>query len=515
VIEKGVVGMAGSIKARNLGDEYQALFFWLKACEMISDHSNILSISFEGSEIKSLDDVVIKYKQPIRDRNGQLILKEYYQVKFHVDYRDYITIENLMDPNFINASKYSFFQKVKDAYEILNAGDQIGNAMFVTPWAIHPDDEMAKLKLIDALDGSFRLENLFDGKQRSNASKLRKSLREHLEISDDEELEKILSRIRIWCNFQSIEILSRMLNSQLISVGLKPIDFTQRSNLYISLLRRLFEEGREEFFKEQLIQICKDEGLWQGNNIMQTDELPVGIRSFYRKAESMENETSSMICLLDYFNGRYLKGEYDWNKNVKESIDNFVNREFVEGCSYCLYLDTHSSVAFTIGHLLDPKSGVSAVPIQKGLRGRTIWRPESKTLENYTMWQVDHEIINDYGQDIVVIIEMTHTAYADVKRYIEENQMSVKTIFRFYFDKGTSYNVIQDGFHAMQLANEISRVLNSQEKGDRMKPYHIFGSGPNGFWFFLGQLSRSFGNLSLYEYDFEVTKDYTPAIELP
>ncbi|WP_185805425.1 SAVED domain-containing protein [Bacillus canaveralius] len=508
--------MAGSIKARNLGDEYQALFFWLKVCEMISDYSNISSISFESSEIKSLDDVVIKYKEPVRDRKGQLILAEYYQVKFHMDYRGHITVDNLMDPKFINASKYSFLQKVKEAHDILNASDKLGNAMFVTPWAIHPDDELAKLKLIDALDGSFRMENLFDGKQKSNASKLRKRLREHLGITDDTHLENVLSRIRIWSNFQSIEILSRMINSQLISVGLKPFDFTQRSNPYISLLRRLFEEGKVEFFRDQLIQICKDEGLWQGNNIMLKEELPVGIRSFYRKAENMESETSSMVCLLDYFNGRYLKDEYDWNKNVKDSINNFVNRDLIEGKSYRIYLDTHSSLAFTAGHFLDPKSGVSAVPIQKGLKGRDIWRPESKTsIEIDTMWQFDQEIINQNGQNVVIIIEITHAAYADVKRYIDENQMSVKSVFRFYFKIGTSYNVIQDGFHAMQLANEISKVLNGQEKEDRIKHYHFFGSGPNGFWFFLGQLSRSFGNLSLYEHDFEITKDYMLSIQLP
>lgn len=100
--------MADSIKARNLGDDYQILFFWLKACEMLSDYSNIGEISYEDSEIKSLDDVVVSYKEPIKDTSGNLIYKEYYQVKYHVDYRGHITADNLMNPKFINATKHSF-----------------------------------------------------------------------------------------------------------------------------------------------------------------------------------------------------------------------------------------------------------------------------------------------------------------------------------------------------------------------------------------------------------------------
>lgn len=508
--------MAGSIKARNLGDEYQALFFWLKACDMLTDYSNVDTISFEDPEIKSLDDVVIRYKEPIKDLNGQLIHKQYYQVKYHVDYRSNITVDNLMDPKFINASKYSFLQKVKTASPILNNKDELGSAIFVTPWAIHPDDKLAKLKLIDAKGGYFVLENLFDGKRQSYAARLRDKLKDHLEVTQDTELEDILRPIRIWNSFHSYEGLLQFLNGQLFTVGLKPIDLTDRVNPYISLLQRLFQEGKVQFNKEELIRICKEERLWLGNNIMMSEEIPVGIRSFLRRAENMENDTSAMTCLLDYFNGRYLKRGYSWNEEIKRSIDEFIYQHIKEGRSYCIYLDTHSSVAFTTGHFLDPKSGVSIVPIQKGLKGRAIWRPDPKiSKDQYTLWKVDQEVINTDGAGIVIVIEMTHPAIEDVMSYITDNNLSVKSIIRFYFESGPSFNVIEDGIHAMYLANEISKTLNNLDKQDRRKHYHIFGSGPNGFWFFLGQLSRNFGELTLYEYDFEGTREYSATINLP
>ncbi|MBT2639371.1 SAVED domain-containing protein [Bacillus sp. ISL-39] len=508
--------MADPIKARNLGDDYQALFFWLKACDMLSDYSNIDTISYEDPEIKSLDDVVIKYKNPIKDINGNLIYKEFYQVKFHVDYRNSLTVDNLMDPNFINASKFSFLQKVKAASHVLNKKDELGTAIFVTPWSLHPDDELAKLKIIDAKGGYFLLENLFDGKKRSFVSKLRDRLKAHLELSDDKELKEILRPIQIMSNFHSLDGLTQLLNSRLPSVGLKPINLTERVNPYVSLIRRLFQEGNYKFTREDLIAICKDEKLWLGSNIMFFDEKPVGIRSFSRRAENMENDTTAMICFQDYFNGRYLKDEYCWNENIKRIIEDFTLQSLQEGHSYCIYLDTHSAIAFTAGHYLDPKSGLSIVPVQKGLKGREIWRPNQHTRkEEYSLWEVENHLINENGEDIVIIIEMTHSAYEDVKSYIDENKVNVKSIIRFYFESGPSFNTIQDGIHALILANELSNKLNNLEKGDRRKPYHFFGSGPNGFWFFLGQLSKNFGSLTLYEYDFEVTKDYIPTIQLP
>jgi len=372
------------------------------------------------------------------------------------------------------------------------------------------------LKLIDAKGGYFLLEKLFDGKKKSHVSILRNKLKAHLEEEHDMELEKILKPIKIMSNFSSLEVLIQLLNTRLPSVGLKPINLTERVNPYVSLIKRLFQEGNFKFNREVLIEICKDEDLWLGNNIMNFEENPVGIRSFLRRAENMENDTTAMVCLLDYFNDRSLKDEYNWNEDIKKTIEVFAMQSLKEGASYCIYLDTHSSIAFTAGHFLDPKSGVSIVPVQKGLKGREIWRTGNKVSQDkHTLWTVDQQIINEEGEDIVVVIEMTHPALEDVQSYINEQNLQVKSIIKFYFETGTGFNVIQNGMHAMVLANEISKTLNSLEKHDRRKRYHFFGSGPNGFWFFLGQLSRNFGNLTLYEYDFEDTKEYHATINLP
>jgi hypothetical protein len=131
------------------------------------------------------------------------------------------------------------------------------------------------------------------------------------------------------------------------------------------------------------------------------------------------------------------------------------------------------------------------------------------------MWTVDHKVINEEGNHIAIVVEMTHPVMDDVRTYIEENNLSVKSVIRFYFESGTSFNAIEDGTHAWYLANEISKTLNTLNRQDKAKHFHIFGSGPNGLWFFLGQFSRGFGNLTIYEFDFEILKEYYQSITLP
>lgn len=96
-----------------------------------------------------------------------------------------------MDPAFINETKFSFLQKVKEASFLLNNEGEQGRAVFVLPWAIHPDDDLAKLKLIDNNVSHFKLDLLFVSKRASRVAKLREKLKKHIDIQSDKELGQI------------------------------------------------------------------------------------------------------------------------------------------------------------------------------------------------------------------------------------------------------------------------------------------------------------------------------------
>ena len=60
----------------------------------------------------------------------------------------------------------------------------------------------------------------------------------------------------------------------------------------------------------------------------------------------MEDETKDMLCLLEHFDGRYIKQGSAWNDQIVKNIESFLTHSTRESVSYHLHLDSHSSVAF-------------------------------------------------------------------------------------------------------------------------------------------------------------------------
>lgn len=73
------------------------------------------------------------------------------------------------------------------------------------------------------------------------------------------------------------------------------------------------------------------------------------------------------------------------------------------------------------------------------------------------------------------------------------------------------------GAHAFALAEKLEQWLRIRMAHNRKRILHIFAAAPNGFLFYLGQLSRNLGSIQLYEFAFgsRTGETYTPSLGLP
>mgnify|MGYP000884864481 CR=1 FL=1 len=111
--------MGNAVAARSFGDDYQGMVFWKYVNQML--HNNDISqIGYEYSSIKSFDDIVINYKNGQRFHEG-FISTDYIQVKFHMRQSDLFTLDNLLDPAFINAKTNSLMHNIVAAYRQLGS----------------------------------------------------------------------------------------------------------------------------------------------------------------------------------------------------------------------------------------------------------------------------------------------------------------------------------------------------------------------------------------------------------
>lgn len=508
--------MGKPINAIIQGLDYQALFFWVYALDMFYPYTGVEKVAYEA-DVKSFDDVVVYYKEdkPFLDCRGNLINIDYFQVKFHVTGNGAFTWENLMDPAFINATKISIMERLRDAQEIY-ANEELQRRFYlVSPWPIHPDDNLSRI--VSNSEGEILVDKLFDGGIRSTMTLMRNEMIDHLGFSNDDELKECLIPFRIWNSCWNTQKIVEIINIKLSALGFKPIENDSIINPYVDLIRQWSRRGISEFTRNFIIEECTREKLYFGIDLSDSEYVEIGIRSFYRRAENMQNETEEMLCLLKFFNERYIKEDYYWNNDIFKELDDFT-KELVPSNIYRLHLDTHLSIAFVAGYLLDSKTGIEIYPLQKTMEGKKDWRPTENPDNNYSKLEDDVITLSEDVDDVALVLGLTHDILDDVKEYIENKKISISKIISCTIEGHTGHNAIIDGTHAIKLANSISALLKEKrDTQEKMNKLHIFVACPVGFMFYLGKISRSFGKVVLYEHDFEGLRggSYLKSFELP
>lgn len=504
--------MGKQIAARMLGDDYQALFFWSKVCEMYQEHNKIKKVAYEYEEIKAFDDVVVFYKEGVRDSSMTQISADYFQLKFHVTNSNYFTYNNLMDPKTINATTVSILERIHNAQrEFSSRGENI-RFHIVTTWHPHPDDPLQEI--ISNEDGRLRLDKLAKGGINSKLGKVREAWKEHLGIATDDELMVALKPVRFKLGTKTIQELEEQLNNSLLYNGFKPISKDSIINPYINIIQSNLKAGVSVFNKELINEICRKENLLTGRPIIKLEASRIGIRSFSRYSEYLNDEMDQMVCLLEHFNGRTIKNVDDWNGVIRKKVENFLKKSTNDKKEHHLYLETHGTIAFIAGRYLEPKSGINAYPVQNNQDGRIVWKKDEVIDDHYSDWNVQEEELDNTKDDIAVVIAVRHKILEDVKYFINQNALSIKKLIVLMPDDNPGADVIKGGTHAWLLADKLATQINNRNIDDRKGHMHFFISGPNGLSFFIGQLSKAFGEFTLYEYNFEQRKpgDYQASI---
>ena len=230
----------------------------------------------------------------------------------------------------------------------------------------------------------------------------------------------------------------------------------------------------------------------------------LGIISFTRGTDDISQYADPILSFTGWFEGRKLKSEYTWD-TVYNTLNRFLLQNTNSNYIYQLMIDSHLSIAFACGRILDPKSRINALPSNPKPNHKTeIWKIDDFIDDSCFDLVVKKENIDENEYDTALIISITHDIKANVEEYISESQLKIgKEITLTIGGKGPCPDSIVNGKHAYCLANQVIQSLSQRSILERKANLHIFASAPNGFMFFLGQQSRGFGNFTLYEYDFE------------
>ena len=92
-------------------------------------------------------------------------------------------------------------------------------------------------------------------------------------------------------------------------------------------------------------------------------------------------------------------------------------------------MDTHISIAFAAGRILDSKSGVNIFPVQKSsTNGTVLWDVKLSSKKDYAKWDILHEKFNENQYDSALILNVSRDIYNDVAKYIKERNLPIGRI---------------------------------------------------------------------------------------
>jgi len=489
--------MTRAIAVRREGDAYQARIFWRKAVCLLDPDSPVIRVGFESGP-KGFDDVWVEYapgRGPIEDVGGFRLLREHIQCKWHVSVDEYGHAD-LVDPEFINANSISLLQRAYTAH-CTHAKD--GNGIrfkLLTNWHIKQTDALRKL--IYQKSKTLRLDDLFATKTDNSATgQIRKLWREHLDIDDD--------ALRIFAGTLSLDTDSTSLNAHRDNLdpffemrGLRRIPPSESSFSYDDLAFQWLGQGRLEFNKQSFRDACKDEGLFETTG---KTHVVFGVKSFEHAFDRLEDRCADVLNLVPNFNERAIRDEADWAVTIYPKLQIFLQAAARNNPELRLALDTHATLAFAAGSIINIKSGRS-IELEQRTITRQIWHPNDINRDPaWSTWICETEHLNE-NPEIAVAVSLTHDVSSAVRAFLAGTVHEVGKLLILYPSGGPGVRAVASGEHAFDLAEALARRINDERKV-KSATTHLFIAGPNAFTFFIGQRQSSLGKIILYEYDFE------------
>lgn len=493
--------MAKANVARRQGDDFQARLFWLKAASLLDPDNPIVHVAYETGP-KGFDDILIEFdpKRPLQDHEGKSIYREHLQCKWHTTAGSF-GYQDLINPAFINAERFSLLQRAHHA-QAQHAADGFGYQFkLVTNWHLTPDDPLQQLvrKESDALD----ITSLFQGTtDRSRMGQVRKLWREHLGL-DNAGLALVARVLAIAEITESLAGQRERLDEKFAFVGMKRVPATEAAFFYDDLIVKLLAQGRIEFDRNSFREMAEREGLLDTS--IKLNPVPIiGIRSFMHPIDSLEERCQSILNIVPYFDGRYIRHDSDWQTKIFPGLQSFLFASARLTDHLRLILDAHVSVAFAVGTLLNVKSG-KRIEIEQRTSGRRFWSMDDTPVDlTWPKILFEEEHVADRDGEIALAISLTHDVSPAVSTFVKKNIPQVSQILHCKPDGGPSQKAIRSGHHAWMLAESVvHRLATLSKSGHTIRRTHIFLAGPNGFAFFLGQHQKAIGPVSIYEWDFD------------
>jgi hypothetical protein len=246
--------------------------------------------------------------------------------------------------------------------------------------------------------------------------------------------------------------------------------------------------------------------------------IRLAIQSFKDPYLSDTEPPHAILDLTAFFRGRYIKEAALWQEEVYPRLAEFLLPYAKEKTPILLDLAAHLTLAFASGYCLEAKAGADVTVLQRSQTRVWRFRAEPGPPREGPLWQEGNDLVlSPQSSAVAVAVSATVGIVDDVTYYLKKSRRAVGRLIPATIYPKPSSTSVEDGRHALQLAQSLAEKIRERSVAERRRPLHLFAAAPNALLFFLGQLARSFGPVQLYEHDFQSGKPgaYMPSLRLP
>ena len=276
--------MGSQTSALLKGFDYQFLFTWYQIAAMLQGRSHILKIEIESKDCKSVDDVVIYYDDEGIEDKGKSVYRDFYQVKYHVDKSNSYCCEYLIQKK---TSQKSLLEKFFDAFEKIEKDGVSGyRLILVSNWEWDSNDILYK-KLREDKEGALP-EEFFTSSDKTKIGKIIEKWQSHLN-TDREGIIRFAKSLRLDLNHFGRKHFEELVYNRIENAGLIVPDDCNKISNYTQIISNLIQTGLCTITPESIKSICETHGLISKQTVTNIPTPIIGIRSYMRFAERIED----------------------------------------------------------------------------------------------------------------------------------------------------------------------------------------------------------------------------------
>lgn len=471
--------MANQVSARLKGDDYQHLYSWYLALDLLRPGSQVAMVRIEDEKAWSADDVTIQHTP----ESG--LPDQFYQIKNHVDHRKSYSTALFTDhkPN-----EKSLLQKLFKTWQELKAqarGRPI-ELHFISNWAWDTSDKMASC--ISGDDNS--LTDLFyNATPRSDVGKLRQQWIDHLGLQPASvpEFFEFSGTLRIWTGYACWDVMKRMVKERMSYLRLK---FDETALLVaVGIVREWIKSGVQVLTTDMLEEIFVTHDLY----IPPDEEPSVHVYLTTIKDQHFDISPDFWVDWRSYFEGNPNKKGHsladpdDWNRTLLPQLET-LEAQVNSGTSCRLIrarglarLSAWLAFGFTF-------SEVNRYTIEVDQQGEH-WRTDATPSPDFSVASTvgsDGEILDGEGSTVAVGISVSGQIDEDVRRHLAERDQKVASLLLIRPNRELGRECLRGAGDAVALASESKRLIRDFVARWGAKRLLLYYYGPLGGACFIG-----------------------------